>query len=149
MRERQVASEATAFTFDLAKGRISSWSMPRAARGELKRRWSGRWRARWTRWIGRSERGRGGTGRGIDRVAAGHLDAVRRRAGGQALDVATYLGDPREINRQSERYRAVTAERVSALAGELLGPDNRVALLYVPRPVVASEPALAAAAATR
>jgi zinc protease len=46
---------------------------------------------------------------------------------------ATYFGDPSLVNAQAARYRAVTAERVTAFARERLGPDNRASLLYVPR----------------
>ena len=46
---------------------------------------------------------------------------------------ATYFGDPEFINKQVDRYRAVTRERVNAFAREWLGADNRASLVYVPR----------------
>jgi hypothetical protein len=46
---------------------------------------------------------------------------------------ATYFGDPRMVNAQAERYRAVTADQVTAFVRERLGRDNRASLLYVPR----------------
>ena len=46
---------------------------------------------------------------------------------------ATYFGDPALVNEQVDRYRAVTADDVNRFARERLGPDNRAALLYVPR----------------
>jgi hypothetical protein len=46
---------------------------------------------------------------------------------------ATYFGDPSRVNDEVARYQAVTAEQVSAFARERLGPDNRAALLFVPR----------------
>ena len=46
---------------------------------------------------------------------------------------ATYFGDPGLVNRQADRYRAVTAERVNAFACARLGRENRASLLYLPR----------------
>jgi predicted Zn-dependent peptidase len=45
---------------------------------------------------------------------------------------ATYFGDASLANGQVERYRATTAEAVSAFARERLGPDNRAVLMYLP-----------------
>ena len=45
---------------------------------------------------------------------------------------ATLLDDPAEINRQLERYLAVTPEDVRAACAEFLVADNRVVLTYVP-----------------
>jgi hypothetical protein len=45
---------------------------------------------------------------------------------------ATLLDDPDEINRQLERYLAVTSEDVRAACAELLVAANRVVLTYVP-----------------
>ena len=46
---------------------------------------------------------------------------------------ATYFGDPRLLNEQVDRYRAVTAQQVNAFARGRLGRDNRASLLYLPR----------------
>jgi hypothetical protein len=46
---------------------------------------------------------------------------------------ATYFGNPALVNEQVDRYRAVTAERVTTFARERLGEDNRATLAYVPR----------------
>jgi hypothetical protein len=45
---------------------------------------------------------------------------------------ATYFSDPSLINEQVDRYRAVTAEQVTAFVRARLGEDNRASLLYVP-----------------
>ena len=45
---------------------------------------------------------------------------------------ATLLDDPEMINRQLGRYLAVEAADIQAAAAELLRPDNRVVLTYVP-----------------
>jgi predicted Zn-dependent peptidase len=45
---------------------------------------------------------------------------------------ATLLDDPDLINRQLDRYLAVTAADIQAVAAAVLRPDNRVVLTYVP-----------------
>ena len=45
---------------------------------------------------------------------------------------ATLLDDPDMINRQLGRYLAVGAAEIQAVAAEVLRPDNRVVLTYVP-----------------
>jgi predicted Zn-dependent peptidase len=49
---------------------------------------------------------------------------------------ATYFGDPALVNRQTDRYRAVTAGQVNAFVRQRLVPENRASLLYVPREAV-------------
>ena len=45
---------------------------------------------------------------------------------------ATLLDDPEMINRQLGRYLAVTAADIQAVAAQVLRPDNRVVLTYMP-----------------
>jgi predicted Zn-dependent peptidase len=45
---------------------------------------------------------------------------------------ATLLDDPDMINRQLDRYLAVTAADIRAVAAEFLVPENRVVLTYMP-----------------
>ena len=45
---------------------------------------------------------------------------------------ATLLDDPDMINRQLDRYLAVGAAEIQAVAAEVLRPENRVVLTYVP-----------------
>jgi predicted Zn-dependent peptidase len=45
---------------------------------------------------------------------------------------ATLLDDPDLMNRQLDRYLAVTAADIQAVAAEFLVPDNRVVLTYIP-----------------
>jgi hypothetical protein len=52
---------------------------------------------------------------------------------------ATLLDDPGEINRQLERYLAVTRADVRSISAELLAPHNRAVLTYVPAAGVAAE----------
>jgi predicted Zn-dependent peptidase len=64
-----------------------------------------------------------------DELAA--LQRVSERADRLSM-YATLLDDPDEINRQLERYLAVTREDVRAACAELLVAANRVVLTYVP-----------------
>ena len=62
------------------------------------------------------------------------LEALQRtdeRADRLAM-YATLLDDPDMINRQLGRYLAVTAADIQAVAAEVLRPDNRVVLTYMP-----------------
>ena len=134
VRERQVASEVTAFTFDLSKG-ADLLVADLTARPEV-------------------------SADGLDCEVAREIDAVQQygvteaeveravalietsfvtslQSAGERADklsmFATYFGDPSLVNEQVDRYRAVTAERVNAFARERLGSENRAGLLYVPR----------------
>jgi predicted Zn-dependent peptidase len=65
------------------------------------------------------------------------LQRVDERADRLAM-YATLLDDPGMINRQLDRYLAVGAAEIQAAAAEVLRPDNRVVLTYVPLPGSAS-----------
>jgi predicted Zn-dependent peptidase len=134
VRERQVASEATAFTFDLAKGadllvadvtarpEVSAELLEREVAREIDRLYE-----------------HGVSDAEVERAVAliETAFATSMQQAGERADklsmFATYFGDPSLVNEQTERYRAVTAQRVTALARERLGEENRAALLYVPR----------------
>ena len=134
VRERQLASTATAFTFDLSKGSdllvIDATARPGVSAEALER--------------GVDEvlddfRFRGPTAGDLARVLAQtetDFVASMQSAGDRAEQLsrfATYFGEPRLLNDQLSQYRAVTQERVRNMAGERLGPDNRTRLIYVPR----------------
>ena len=59
------------------------------------------------------------------------LQRVEERADRLAM-FATLLDDPDLINRQLERYLAVTPAEIQAAAAEVFRPDNRVVLTYMP-----------------
>ena len=134
VRERQVAAEATAFTFDLTKGsdilvldvtagpEVDGETLERAVAREVDAfRESGVSREELDRAIALVE-----TGLVVSMQAAGD------RAEKLSL-FATYFGNPALVNEQVDRYRAVTPERVDAFARKYLGEDNRASLLYIPR----------------
>jgi len=67
----------------------------------------------------------------IETDELGSLQRVSERADRLSM-FATLLDEPDEINRQLDRYLAVTAADVRAVCAALLVEDNRVVLTYVP-----------------
>ena len=59
------------------------------------------------------------------------LQRVEERADRLAM-YATLLNDPEMINRQLSRYLSVGKAEIQAVAADVLRPDNRVVLTYVP-----------------
>ncbi len=134
VREQEVASEASAFTFDLSKASdlliVDVTARPGIGVERLE--------AAVTAQIDHLRRD-GVTNAEVERaVALIETDFVSamQSAGDRAdklSQFATYFGDPALVNVQADRYRAVTADAVNAFARESLGADNRVSLIYVPR----------------
>ena len=134
MRERQIAADASAFTFDLPKGSdlliVDVTARPGISSNQLEEEVSIE--------IDRL-RNDGVTPAEVARATALiETDFVRsmQQASERADNLskfATYLGDPSLVNVQTEKYRAVTVDQVNQFATEKLGEDNRASLLYVPR----------------
>jgi zinc protease len=134
VRERQVASEATAFTFDLTKASDLLVVDVTARQGipaelleqEVAQEIDNMFRD-------------GVTRAEVDRaVAVIESDIVRSmQSAGDRADrlsmFATYFRTPELINEQPDRYRSVTAKAVNAFVKERLGENNRASLLYVPQ----------------
>jgi zinc protease len=134
VREQEIASEASAFTFDLSKGSdllildvtarpgvtVELLETAVAAQVDLIRR-------------------EGVTAAEVERAVAlieTDFISAMQSAGDRAdklSQYATYFGDPSLVNEQAAKYRAVKPEEVSAFARASLGADNRVSLVYVPR----------------
>jgi len=66
------------------------------------------------------------------------LQRVDERADRLAM-YATLLDDPDMINRQLDRYLAVTAADIRAVSAEFLIPENRVVLTYLPAAEIAGQ----------
>jgi predicted Zn-dependent peptidase len=145
VREKQVASDAQAFTFDLSIGAdlfvVDVTARPGVAPELLEKEVAFELDRLFTDGVSADE---------VDRaVALIQTDFVRamQSAGDRAdrmSQFATYFGDPSLVNAQPQRYRAVTAAEVNAFAHERLGEDNRASLLFVPRedePVAVGEEA--------
>ena len=134
VRERQVAAEATAFTFDLPKGSdllvIDVTARPGVEPEVVERE------------VVREVdvlQADGVTSAEVERaVALIETDFITSmQAAGERADklslFATYFGDPRLLNEQVARYRGVQVSDVNAFARQRLGADNRASLLYMPR----------------
>jgi predicted Zn-dependent peptidase len=134
MRERQVAAEATAFTFDLAKGSdllvADVTARPGVAAEQLEQEVAYEIDAVWRDGIDRGE-----LERAVALVQTSFVSSMQQA--GERADrlsmFATYFGNPELVNEEVERYQAVTTDDVNRFAHERLGENNRASLLYVPR----------------
>jgi zinc protease len=134
VRERQVAAEAQAFTYDLTKGRdlfvVDVMARPEVSIEHLEREVAHEVDALHERGVTDAEVERAVALIQTDMVRS--LQSAADRADQLSL-FATYFGDPSLVNEQMDRYRAVTAPNVSAFARQYLGKNNRASLVYVPR----------------
>ncbi len=149
VRERQVAADAGAFTFDLAKGTdilvVDVTARPETSAAKLEEEVERAIDLVHREGVVEEEVKRAVALIETDLVAA--LQSAGERADRLSM-FATYFGKPELINEQVDRYRAVTARRVNELISERFGRDNRASLVYVPREDIESESVLAAAAGT-
>ena len=139
VRERQVASDAAAFTMDLAKASDLLVADITARPGIGKERLE----EETVRELDRLRR----EGVRADEVARAlaliQTSLIRSlQSAGERADklsmFATYFGDPSLVNAQADRYRGVTLDAVNAFAREALGEDNRISLIYEPREAAAA-----------
>jgi predicted Zn-dependent peptidase len=133
VRERQIAADASAFTFDLAKGGdvlvADVTARPETTAEKLEEE------------VGREIDAFMSTGpsqQEVDRAIAlietdmmTAMQSASERADRLSM-FATFFGDPEILNDQSEKYHAVTVDSVACFAAAHLGPDNRATLLFVP-----------------
>ena len=133
VREREIASEATAFTFDLTQGAdllvIDATARPEVSSDTLEEEVA--------REVDVLQRD-GVTAAEVERAVAlvetsfvTSLQSAGERADKLSMFAAMF-DDPRLLNEQTDRYAAVTVARVNAFARERLGTNNRASLLYVP-----------------
>lgn len=149
VRDKQIAADASAFTFDLAKGSdllvVDVTARPEISPEQLEAEVD----AQIDEMISS-----GTTAEEVERAVAliqTDMTAAMQSASDRADRIsmfATLLGDPALINEQSAKYAAVTAEAVTAFARERLVPENRAKLLYVPRHAESSNEAVEFAEAT-
>ncbi|HEX5435610.1 MAG TPA: pitrilysin family protein [Gemmatimonadaceae bacterium] len=134
VRERQVAAEASAYTFDLSESAdlliADVIARPETSADALEHELA--------REIDAVQQ-RGVTDEEVERAVAliethfvTALQSVGERADKLSM-FATYFNDPALVNEEPARYRAVRTEQVNAIARERLCPENRASLLYVPR----------------
>jgi predicted Zn-dependent peptidase len=147
VRERQIAADAGAFTFDLAKGTdilvVDVTARPETDIARLEEEVEREIDEFHHKGVTESEVKRAVALIETDLLAS--LQSAGERADRLSM-FATYFKQPQLINEQADRYRSVTAERVNELASERFGKDNRASLIYLPKEGVESEQALAAAA---
>ncbi len=134
VREREVATEAQSFTYDLPTGSdllvvdvtarqgVSAAALHDAVAEEVD-----------------ALQQEGVTARDVSRaVVLMETDLMNAmQSAGERADrlsmFATYFGNPALVNQQTEQYNAVTVEAVNEFIAEHLGEDNRASLLYIPR----------------
>jgi len=146
VRERQIAAEAGAFTFDLVKGSdllvVDVTARPETPVAQLEEEVEREIDLIYHGGVSDEEVQRAVALIETDLVAS--LQFACDRADRLSM-FATYVGKPELINEQVNLYRSVTAQRVNKLVSERFGDDNRASLNYVPREGIESESMLAAA----
>lgn len=134
VRERQLASSVSVFTFDLSKGSdlliVDATARPGVS-GEVLEAAIGDALDLMHR--------AGVTAEEVERAVALittdiviSLQSAQNRAD-KLSQFATYLGDPGLVNAQIELFQRVSSADVFRFARERMGRDNRASLLYVPR----------------
>jgi len=141
-----VAADASAFTFDLAKGTdllvVDVTARPETSAAQLEEEVEREIDHLYREGVSETEVRRATSLIETDLTAS--LQSAGERADRLSM-FATYFGDPALINEQADRYRAVTPEQVNEIISERLGENNRASLIYVPKEGVESEQMLAAA----
>lgn len=133
VRGQRVASQASAFTYDLAKGSdllvVDATAHPDVTAEQLEAAVLAELDLMHSQGVTEAE-----VQRARALIETGFVTSMQSAAerADQLSRFATYFGDASLINTQVARYQAVSAADVSQLARERLGPDNRVVLLYVP-----------------
>lgn len=134
VRERQVAAEAHAFTYDLTKGVdlfvIDVTARPDVAAEALEHHVADEIDALVRDGVRDDELQRAIALVQTEFVAS--MQSAGERADRLSL-FATYFGDPSLVNDQVTRYAGVTTDQVNEFARTRLGEDNRASLLFVPR----------------
>ena len=134
VREKQVAAEAQAFTYDLTRGSdllvVDATALPGISAEQLESEVASEIDRLVAEGVTEDDVARAVTLIETDLITS--LQSAGERADKLSL-FATYFGEPQLVNEQVERYRAVTAEAVNAFIAERLGEDNRASLLFVPR----------------
>jgi predicted Zn-dependent peptidase len=135
VRDRQVAAETQAFTYDLTKGSdlliLDVTGRPDVPGEQLEQEVSREVDVLVANGVTEDDVARAVTLIQADFIAT--LQSASERAD-QLSKFATYFGDPARINTQVDRYKAVTADAVNTFIQQRLREDNRASLLYVPRP---------------
>jgi len=134
VREREVAAETTAFTFDLAKGSdllvVDVTARPGVPAEQLEQEVALEIDALVRDGVTDAEVERAVAL--IETMFVSSMQEAGERADKLSL-FATYFGDPNRLNEEVDRYRAVTTAQVNDFVVERLGENNRASLVYVSR----------------
>ena len=134
VREREVASEATAFTLDLAKGSdllvADVTARPGITAAQVESETARELDSLRQDGVREEERERALAL--IETTLVRSLQSAAERADKLSM-YATYLGDPALVNVQIDRYHAVSLSDINEFASRALGEDNRASLMYIPR----------------
>jgi zinc protease len=149
VRERQIAADASAFTFDLTNGTdllvVDVTARPEIPPAQLEDEVEREIDRFYQEGVSEAEVQRAVALIQTDLIAA--LQSAGERADRLSM-FATYFEDPGLINAQANLYRAVTAERVNDIIRARFGENNRANLIYLPREAVESGAILATAASS-
>jgi zinc protease len=134
VRDRQVAAEAQAFTYDLTKGSdllvLDVTGRPGVTGDQLEQEIAKEIDVLCANGVTEDE-----VARAVTLIQTEYITALQ--SAGERADrlsmFATYFADPALINSQVRRYRSVTADAVNDFIADRLGENNRASLLYVPR----------------
>ena len=133
VRKQRIASQASAFTYDLAKGSdllvVDATAHPDVTPEQLEAAVLAELDLMHQHGVTDAEVQRARAL--IETSFVTSMQSAAERAD-QLSRFATYFGDATLINEQVGRYGATTTAAVSALARERLGPDNRALLIFVP-----------------
>jgi predicted Zn-dependent peptidase len=134
VRGQEVATSATAFTFDLSRGRdllvLDVTARPEVGGSTIEQHVTD---------VLEALRRTGATSAEVERaVALSGTEYVTTMQSAQSRadrmsQAMTYCGDAAAVWRWPERLAAVTTDQVNTFVRDWMGEDNRVSLLYVPR----------------
>ncbi|MEP6491650.1 MAG: pitrilysin family protein [bacterium] len=140
VRERQVAADASAFTYDLAKGSdllvVDVTARPGVPAEQLEQEVADEIDVMVRDGIEPAD-----VERAVALIQTSFVSAMQQ-AGERADRIslfATYFGRPEMVNEELGHYEAVTSDRVNEFIRERLGENNRASLLYIPRDDAAVE----------
>jgi predicted Zn-dependent peptidase len=133
VRERQIATDASSFTFDLTQGAdllvADVTARPEVTPRQLEKEVDAQIAALLDDGVKEGELERAIALIETDMIAA--MQSASERADRLSM-FATYFRNPELLNEQAERYRSVTVEQVNAFVREHLIEENRASLLFVP-----------------
>lgn len=134
VRDQQVATTASVYTFDLSRGSdlliVDVTARPGVSADRLEASVSREIDQLHAKGVTSSE-----VARAIALVTTEFVSSMQsaQSRADRLSQFATYLSSPESLNEQVAHFTSVTAADINHFASARLGPDNRASLLYVPR----------------